>query len=125
MREKGMPEDLRKQSLLWMAVTVLASAGLVGAQVPMVSEALDEAQRFERLGIVGVLGACLVVSVAANVWLLRVMGGRLFALMERAIVVGDHMVDASKELKQSADDLKETRTHCQHSIAALGAAAKG
>jgi len=104
-----------------------ATGGLVATQVPLVDNAIQHAQAIEKMGIIAILGLCLILSVFALIWIAHRFSVRWEALTERAIaalasnermsvVASQSFERAATDMKQSATVLGEITTRCRVSI---------
>ena len=97
-----------------------ATAGLVATQIPGAEEVLTISGRIEKLGIIGVLSACLIVCLFAIGWIVHEATTQWKTLVERAILAANNaavgaqrLETASAELKQAANVLSEITAHCR------------
>ncbi len=85
-------------AVVFAAIAISCVAGLAVAD-GITPDAVDLASRSEKLGIVGFLALVLIASIAALVWLVRLVVSDLRALVVEAKVALDHAASAVVDLK--------------------------
>ena len=89
-------------------VLVLSAVGLAyAAEIPLVHDALDAGTRADKLGIVGILTTCLIVSMCINVWFILADRVEFKKLLERVLAGLGEATIAARDVERA---LKEW--HC-------------
>ena len=83
-----------------MCAGIGAVSTLVVAQAGHINDALNGASAVERLGIVGILTLCLIISVGANIYLVFHGIKRLVELIERGVMAADKVCAAIDRLER-------------------------
>ena len=95
------------------AAAMLCGVGLFVAELPFVESALAQGSRADKMGIVGILTALLLLSVGGNVWMMRALITRLIALIEKAMPLLEESSKSIDKLHEAAGALSRSVEDCR------------
>lgn len=108
-REKNLNVISKAHVFAWKAMTtrqlnrrivfmsVMMSLFYAGIAYCADSSTLDTAERIDKLGATGILAFGFILSIGANIYLIRLVFGQLKEVVEKNTIASTQMMDAMEE----------------------------